>query len=544
MHVPPPFSPPASPPIRTDEEIDSTNVRIYFLSRNIPFLVLALTAILVAGTFLARKISNPHPPSARQDPVESLRRELGELKPDLALAIRSLAAAAELPAELEVEIARSRFTPGARSVLTAFLASLRGRKGEPNQPNADLLALAQRKPPEPGANACGAELHLRAGKTHEALACLVREIEVASTPELRAKVIALLSQSADIRPIAAMAAHPDYAPLIPFSLRIKVAFAQEKWSAAVKLYTQRQIERLRPEPLIMTLAASLAWFVIALHAVQPRGWFSFRLLAPPIAVLVGIVVGAIAQFLTLAQENLLGLVPSADFRVNFGIYTGVIAPRDLLLQIIAMLPFMPALLWRRCELDALVVTGCIGLGFAIPGVLEATHILEPGQYLGRLLTDNFLYLSGAALAGLSVYRVLRRQPRSLRLGILTIAFVILFQGIYNTVTRIQGPWMLMIISTIAFLLLSRSFFLSLHTLRDSFTDQCFLGATLVICLGALVATALVAASAEHGFDAAALGLARNSPALLVVGIIFFVQFKRGLAPLGADLIAPRDKNSG
>jgi hypothetical protein len=516
-------------------EIDSTNVRIYYLSRSWACLSLMLAALLAAGVFAGRLLSNPHPVSGGRDVGEVLQGILRERRPELAPALDCLLRLPAIPPGIEEEIGRANFAPGARSVAVALAGSL--REGF-NEPNGQLLILAHQMPPEPGANASIGDLFARRGETAQARAYYQRELDVTPSGAVRAKVLALLGQSPDLAPLAQLASDPFYAPLISPALRIKLALSEGDWVSAGKRFLDAQVASLRPQPLVMALVAGLAWLIIALHAGQPHHWFSFRMLAPLIATVLGVAGGLGAQFLNIAQKELFGLSPSGVFLMDLGIYAGVNAPRDTLIQLLLMVPFLPVLVARKSALDTLVVTGCVGLGFAIPGTLELCKQLAPADSLGRLLTANFFHFAAAALVGLAVCRCLAREKGSLASAATTIPSVVLTLGVYDAFTRIAGAHVLIVLASIAFLILSRVFFIELRKWRDSFTDQCFLGATLVVSLGALVATVLVAASTEHGFETASAALVRNLPTLLMVSVVFFGQFKRGFAAIGSDLTAP------
>jgi protease PrsW len=263
------------------------------------------------------------------------------------------------------------------------------------------------------------------------------------------------------------------------------------------------------------------------------------MMAPPVAAALGAAGGLFAQFLTVAQRDLFGIATNGTFLHDLGYYAGIVAPRDTILQMILFVPFLPLLLRRKSGLDTMVVTGCVGLGFAIVGNLELCKQLPPADSLGRLLTANFFHFAGAALIGLCVCRCLARERGAASATMGTLLAVMLTQGVYDAFTRISGAHVLMILATIAFLIVSRVFFMELRKWRDSFTDQCFLGATLVISLGLMVATVLVTVAAESGLENASWALLRNLPTLLMVSVVFFGQFKRGFAPIGSDLTVPR-----
>src|SRR4051812_6729007 len=68
-------------------EIESTNVRIYYLSRSWPCLLLLLAGLLATGTFLARMLSNPHPAGSGREAADVLQELLHDRRPDLCAAV-------------------------------------------------------------------------------------------------------------------------------------------------------------------------------------------------------------------------------------------------------------------------------------------------------------------------------------------------------------------------------------------------------------------------------------------------------------------------
>jgi len=524
---------PIDPPARG--EIDGLYVRIYYASRSLAFLFLALMAILAVAVGLARHFGKATPANAEGEIPVALRL-LNEPKPDFRAIVAALWQAPAIPAaQLESAVQRSDFAAGTQSVISAFAGSL--REGV-NEPTAGLLILAHQMKPEPGANECVAELAMGRGDLEKAKQYLEREMAVAPNGRAQEKIIGLLERAGDRKGLLALLKDPAYAPLFSHRLQMNLAFFQRDWMTAAKQFFQMHGVTMSLQPAVMAFAAAFAWLVIALHAGQPRRILSFRVMAPLLAVALGMMAGVVGQFLTVAQKEMLSVGESGNILPDLGFYIGIMAPRNLLLKLVFLLPLLPSLLSRKSALDTLVVAGCIGLGFAIPGNLELCKYSDPRDLMGRLLTANFFHFAATALAGYVIYRCFIREPGSIAPALKMVLAVVLAVGVYETFTRIPGAIVPMVIATITFLILSRCFFTELHKWRDSFTDQCFLGATFVISLAALVGVMLVAASVQAGFEHASGALVRNLPNLLLVGFVFFAQFKRGFAPIGSDLTVP------
>ena len=517
-------------------EINSANVKIYYLSRSWAFLLCTFLGLLALASLASYYLAANASAHRRSESLEELRTAVRAKRPDFQAVLGSLLALPQIPTrELDQDVLRSNLSAPEKAILVSAAGSL--REGF-HEPNAQLLILAHQAQPAPGANAVMAELASRRGEAELARHYLHREIEADPQTPVRAKIVAMHLQNRDFDTLVKLAADPNYAPYYTPLLRARIALVHRDWSGAFTSFIRHVYSSTPPQALVMAIAAGLAWLIIAVHAVQPHHWLSFRTIAPLVAALIGVAGGFVAQFLTIAQRELLDLAPTGSFLRDLAIYAGVIAPRDTLLKLLLAVPFLFFLVRRRSPLDTLVVCGCVGLGFAIPGNLELCKILNPEDSLARLLTANFFDFAAAALIGHVICRVIAREKGSLVSALTTIPAVTLTQGVYDAFTRIPGAYFLMGMATIAFLIVSRVFFIELRKWRDSFTDQCFLGATLVISLGALLATVLVVAAMENGFEAGSKALIRNLPTLLMVGVVFFGQFKRGFAPVGNDLVTP------
>jgi RsiW-degrading membrane proteinase PrsW (M82 family) len=350
--------------------------------------------------------------------------------------------------------------------------------------------------------------------------------------------VQLLLRQGEFPSLVPLISDPGYAPFFSPAARLKVAFYQRDWPLAAKRLLEMEFATMRALPLLMALAAAIAWLFVAIHVCQPHRWFSFRTIAPCIAVVLGFIGALGAHFVGAWQEEVLGMRESGEFLPDLGFYIGLVVPREILIKLLLIIPFVPRLLARKSPLDTLVVTGCVGLGFAIEGNLQLCKQANLGDSLGRLLTANFFHFAASALLGLAFCRWLARERGAAVSAMVTLVVIILTQGIYDAFTKIPAAQPFIVVAVVAFLILSRVVFAELRRWRDSFTDQCFLGATLVLSLGALVSTLLVAASMQFGLDRASWALLRNSPILLMVVVVFFGQFKRGFAPIGSDLVSP------
>ena len=327
-----------------------------------------------------------------------------------------------------------------------------------------------------------------------------------------------------------LASDADFAPHISTVLRLKLALHQRDWPAVVARLAEMEFATISAQPLILALAAGFAWLVIALHSGQPNGLLSYRVLVPLLALCVGASGALAAHIVDVWQEEILGFRESGQFLPDLAFYAGIVSPREEIIKLLLLAPFLPALLLRRDPLETLIVSGCIGLGFALEGNLQLCRTMKVDDAFGRLLTANFFHFAATALAGTALCNCLHSKFRKSIPFVLTLAGVILAHAVYDAFSMIAQVRSLYWVSIASVLVISKLFFIELRRWRNPLTDQCFLGATLSICLVGLVATALVTTSIHAGFHTAIWALLQNATCLFLIGFVFFFRFANDLAP--------------
>jgi hypothetical protein len=518
--------------IRRDVEIDSPSIRLYFWSRNRPLLALVVLAMLALAALMASALDRKRSPvKAELSPGDALNLALRQNNPSRHAIVASLLRFPTPPSE-EIQSDIVRLAPKMKDLATAICTTLRAGCDEPN---AHLLILAHQLPPVKGANEAVADLLARHGQWARACDYYQREIQIEPHDGTRAKLVHLLAQSGDFATLLPLSADPAYASFLAPEPRMKLAFFQRDWRLAFERLMEMEFKSLHLLPVLMALAAGSAWLLIALHAAQPHQWLSFRTVAPIVATLLGAIGAFGSHFLAAWQEEVVGLRETGLFVSDLGYYIGVVAPRETIVKLLLTIPFIPRLLARRSPLDTLAVTGSIGLGFAIESNLQLCKNYELAAALPRLLTANFLHFAASALLGLAVCRCFSGRKGTIVPAALTFLAVVVTQGVYDAFTRVASVQAASAVGIAAFLILSRALFAQLYRWRDSFTDQFFLGATLVLALGAFAAALLVAGTLQIGFEQTKWALLRHSPILLLVVMVFYSQFKRNFAAIGSDL---------
>lgn len=523
--------------IDRSRDLDSWSIRIFFWSRSTRVLGLCVAVILLAAAGVAWTMAAPDS-EGRAQKTHQLRRELASPKPRMEAIARAIS---EMPLEeaafifVEEEISNSKLRETDKTLVTAMLDSL---ALDPPEPSADLLYLAHYVHPVRHANECLGDLHRRAGNTEGAVDYYTREARFPDAQTAREKLISIHCAAGNYGAATAAFQDPRFAGAFSTRARLRALAGSRQWKELIQPLLTFSRDAFQPIPLLLTAISGIVWLAIAIQAIQPPRWFCFRTVAPAIAVLAGMASTLPTLFAVLWQEEVWGLKHTGDFLSDLPYYILGVGPREELIKLAFVLPFLPVLLARKDRLAALIVAGAVGLGFGVQENLQ--YFAEAGATaaFARFLTANFFHFAATGLIGLALFDCCR-APRSGILPFLgTVAAVVLAHGCYDAFI-IQGPDLiaLNLISTMSFMLLSLFFFQKLRQLRDPATDHLSIGGTLVIGMAVLTGTALVCASISLGFSSALAALAFTAFSMVMVTYMFHWQLGEGMSHAAAEEIA-------
>jgi protease PrsW len=271
------------------------------------------------------------------------------------------------------------------------------------------------------------------------------------------------------------------------------------------------------------------WMIIALQAIQPTGWISFRTTVPWLAVFLGMASTYPTLFAVFWEEEAWGLRHSGDILGDFIYFMGGVGPREEILKLAFFLPLLPLLWKRQSRLETLIIGACVGLGFAVQENLQYFQMAGPANAFGRFLTANFFHMAATGVLCLALCDALRDPLRKGLVFLGTLAAVMMAHGAYDAFVAIPELHYLKFVSIISFIILSRFFFDRLRRLRDCVTDHFSIAATLAIGLAALVGVIFVCASVQMGFVPACASLGYSSLGLLVFFVMFYRQLGEGMS---------------
>lgn len=258
-----------------------------------------------------------------------------------------------------------------------------------------------------------------------------------------------------------------------------------------------------------TLAAltGLAWFAFAAQAAQPARWQDWRVLACAAGVALGVVSIWPTIFFILWQQYAWGLAPSDQPAAGLRFLILGVGLREETAKLLCLAPLLPWLVRRRDELAALMVAGCVGIGFAMEENVNYILASAGAGTLTRLLMPAPLHMAMTGLIGLAAYRACRWPRQWGPPFVLTFGLVVFSHGLYNALFSIpffdgQYGQEQSFAAFLVFLALIYQFFRELRELRSGQSAVVSLPAVFLFCVSFVAAATFVYLSAAAGFRVA------------------------------------------
>jgi RsiW-degrading membrane proteinase PrsW (M82 family) len=270
------------------------------------------------------------------------------------------------------------------------------------------------------------------------------------------------------------------------------------WAIPRQMLTQFS----RPGIVSLALFAGCCWLVFILQTLRVRKLTDWRLWA----VLAGLLVGAISiwptDFLILWQEFVWSLPESEELVSGLRFFILGVGLREEFAKLACLLPLMPWLVYKRDELAALMVSSCVGLGFAIIENLGYYHGSQATATMGRFLTANPYHMALTGLIGLYVYRAFRDPKNWGPPAIAMFCLLVIAHGAYDAFS-LPALEEYSVGAYIIFALVMYQFFHELRTLRPRGHDTISLTATFLCAVSLLAAATFIYISAVSGSKTAA-----------------------------------------
>ena len=273
-------------------------------------------------------------------------------------------------------------------------------------------------------------------------------------------------------------------------------------------------------PVVLAALTGCCWLIFTLQALQVIGWRDPRLWLALGGVLLGVLSVWPTIFFVYWQEHGWGLQESRSLIPGLRFFVLGVGLREELAKLLCLLPLMPLLLRLRSELAVLLVSGCVGIGFALEE--NAGYFAGSGgsDAMGRYLTANPFHMTLTALVGLAVYRGLR-SPRDWGLQAVAVFGLMVFaHGLYDAFIVLPALAEYSLFGTIAFALVVYQFFHELRGARAKRPDTVSLTANFLCGVSLVTAATFVYLSATVGFAAAFDVLAQGVLGLAVMVYLF------------------------
>ncbi len=273
-------------------------------------------------------------------------------------------------------------------------------------------------------------------------------------------------------------------------------------------------------PVVLSIVSGCCWFAFLWQAMKTPGLRTLRLWSALLAIALGVLSIWPTHFLSLWQEHAWNLHESDELIPGVRFYVLGVGLREELAKLLCVLPLMPILLRVRDELTALLVSGCVGLGFAITENVNYFAGTGGTAAMGRFLTANPFHVTLTGLAGLMLYRVLR-NPRGWGSHALGFFGMLIFaHGLYDAFIAVPALAEYSLFTMIIFALIVYQFFHELRTLRKPQGDTISLSANFLCGVSVLTASTFVYLSATLGMSVAFDTLASGVTGLAVMVYLF------------------------
>ncbi len=285
-----------------------------------------------------------------------------------------------------------------------------------------------------------------------------------------------------------------------------------------------------PSAGAVTLAAlaGVCWFVFLWQAMHAPSWQSLQFWTAVAAVPLGVLSIWPTMFLSYWFEYRWNFSEGLELIPGLRYFILSVGLREELSKLLCLLPLMPILLRLRNELTTLVVSGCVGLGFAFEENIGYFGRSGGTDSLGRFLTANPMHITLTGIAGLMLYRVFRNPSGWGAHGAGVIGVIIFAHGLYDAFIVLPALADYSLFGMIIFALMVYQFFRELRDMRKRRGETISLSATFLFGVCLLVSATFVYLSANVGISVAFNTLAQSVLGLAVMVYLFLREMPESM----------------
>ena len=272
--------------------------------------------------------------------------------------------------------------------------------------------------------------------------------------------------------------------------------------------------------IVLAVLAGCCWLAFLLQSMRVQRFTDWRLWGALAAIALGVLSIWPTGFFILWQEHGWNLQESQELVPGLRYNILGIGLREEFAKLLCLLPLMLVVVPRRDELAALILSGCVGLGFAIEENIGYFTVSQGTSSLGRFLTANPMHITLTGLVGLAVYRAFRDVRNWGPNALAVFGLAVAAHGLYDATIVLTDLAQYNLAGTIVFALIVYAFFHELRTLRPKGSDTITLSATFLCGMSLLAAATFVYVSSVAGVAAAANTLMSDVMGLAVMVYLF------------------------
>ncbi|WP_309398052.1 PrsW family glutamic-type intramembrane protease [Cerasicoccus maritimus] len=415
-------------------------------------------------------------------------------------------------------IEETKYPPDQKQIARLLAQSLKANSASP-----ELLALSNQTPPAPYSNFALAQLWEMQGFGRDAGRAYEAEALITGDNDTRQLAIdAYLNKSA-FRELVRLLDDPNYSHLLVNErsyLEYQRAVIERDWPQIVLSTVVLQYDDLVWQIVLITLLTGAAWYVFLIHAgslwPQPK-----NLAICAFAILLGMMSAMSTLLAITVQEDYLGFTEKYDLIGGLLYCIAGIGLREELLKLLFFMPMLPILLRKKDPLLALVVAGCVGLGFAVEENLSYLHQSDGMSGPARFLTANFLHISATALTGYALYRAFLTKWRELDYFASMFGLIVFAHGLYDAFLMLPNLMEFSIFSMTIYVLMCYQMFQIMEQIRPHGHRRVSLSFVFTASLSAVLAVSLGWSTAQIGMD----GLRALGVSVVAVGVIVIMFFR-------------------
>lgn len=453
---------------------------------------------------------------------------------DLPLAIRTMTRfggwAELLDPEYDLEAAireNVADTPGRR----ILIEHLRSRRA--GEPTALLKEFAARKPAMRGANLAVATVLNGVGKHLEAGASYELEGAIPEAHQSRIEVMKLYIRLGEFREVDRLRKDPAYTNILLASTEYGRAIDDRDWWGILRWeWLARYDDWIKPPNILLGVLSGLFWFAFMVYAGGVRKLSNGRLWLCAAGVLMGVLSVWITLFaytwLELALDFTMGPAPTLRHGLIYCI--AGIGLTEEICKLLFVLPLVPILLKRGYAIEMVIVSACVGLGFAAEENIGYYEKSMGGATAGRFLTANFFHMAATGMTGFALCQMIHK-PRERAMDFVVIFLgVVIAHGIYDALLMIPSLEDYSYFYGTVFVLIAYQFFRELRLYMPR--RQRTVGLTCVFLAGfvTLIAAAYIAATRQVGLMPALDVMVPSTLAAAVIIVLYVREINEPLHP--------------